>query len=201
METNNSKELVQIILNKYSELGYLSSRSMFGGFGISLNGIMFGWVYENQFYLRANNDSVQVFKKLQMPPLNIYTGVISKLLQYYCVTDEIWHDSHLLNELICMSIEGANKDKTEKKRLREQRLKDLPNITLSVERLLVSVGITDIAKLRGLGAVKTFSLLRQQNHNISINMLYILSAAIRGYHVAMLSEDDKRALESEYNQE
>lgn len=198
MEMNYSKQLVKRILVQYAIFGKLSSRSMFGGFGISHNGVMFGWVYNNQFYLRASATSVKLFIKLNMPPLNISTGVISKLLQYYCVTDEIWRNKPLLENLFRSAIDNALQDKENKKRTKESRLKDLPNITLSIERLLISVGIMNISTLHQLGAVEIYARLKRKYSHISINVLYSLSAAIEGCHVAILSTENKQTLALAY---
>ncbi|MCO6524287.1 MAG: TfoX/Sxy family protein, partial [Candidatus Schmidhempelia sp.] len=92
---------------------------------------------------------------------------------------------------------SAISDKQNKLRLRESRLKDLPNMTLSLERLLMQIGVANINQLRELGAVQTFSRLKQYNKHLSVNVLYILAAAINGHHVAILSRDEKNKLKEQ----
>ncbi|WP_392565765.1 TfoX/Sxy family DNA transformation protein [Utexia brackfieldae] len=181
-------------------MGNLSSRSMFGGYGILLDNVMFAWVFSDNLYLRANASFLAVFTDLQMLPLSLSTGGFSKLLHYYCVSETIWKNSVLLEKLLRLSISGAFEDKKIKLSLKENRLKDLPNMTLSLERLLIQIGIVNINQLKNDGALKVYYRLKQRNNNISINVLYILFAAINGYHVAVLSDEQKEHLRTQFMQ-
>lgn len=194
MNVTETKKLTNKLLEEYAFLGNLSSRSMFGGFGLLLDGIMFAWVFDNKLYLRASQSSESAFTNLAMPPLSLSTGVISKLLHYYCVTDTVKADENKLNQLLKLSISGAVKDRQTKLKMKESRLKDLPNMTLSLERLLIQIGIATIEQLKQVGAAKTFYQLKRINKNLSINVLYVLASAINGHHVAILSNHERQLL-------
>lgn len=194
MNVTETKKLTNKLLEEYAFLGNLSSRSMFGGFGLLLDGVMFAWVFDNKLYLRANQTNESAFTNLAMPPLSLSTGVISKLLHYYCVTDTLKANEEQLNHLLELSISGAIHDRLIKLKRKENRLKDLPNMTLSLERLLMQIGITHFDQLKEVGAASTFYQLKHVNKHLSINVLYILASAINGHHVAILSDEEKQCL-------
>lgn len=194
MNVTETKKLTNKLLEEYAFLGNLSSRSMFGGFGLLLDGVMFAWVFDNKLYLRANQSNESAFTNLAMPPLSLSAGVISKLLHYYCVTDTLKANEEQLNELLELSIAGAVHDRLSKLKRKENRLKDLPNMTLSLERLLMQIGITRFDQLKEMGAAMTFHQLKCINRHLSINILFILASAIKGHHVAILSDEEKHLL-------
>lgn len=200
MNVTETKKLTNRLLEEYAFLGNLSSRSMFGGFGLLLDGVMFAWVFDNKLYLRANQFCESAYTNLKMPPLSLSTGVISKLLHYYCVTDAVKADEKKLNDLIKLSISVALNDRQIKLKMKESRLKDLPNMTLSLERLLIQIGIANIEQLRKKGAAKAFCELKHVNKHLSTNVLYILASTINGHHVAILSDEERQSLRIEVEQ-
>lgn len=191
MPTIQSKRLTHKLLADFASFGQLYSRSMFGGFGIYCNDIMFGWVYKEAFYLRATIDYVDLFLAQGMTPLSLASGVMYKLLKYYRVTDVLWQDRATLIQLVGLVISSTLKEKKDKQRIKEARLKDLPNMTLTLERSLIAVGIGDIRQFRGVGAYEAYQRLKKRNPEISINVLYSFCAALQGSHVAALSLQQK----------
>lgn len=66
------------------------------------------------------------------------------------------------------------------------RLKDLPNLSASLERLLWRVGIKNASDLRLEGAKRCYLKLRALRGSLGINILLSLAGAISGYHYAAL---------------
>ncbi|TCV24398.1 TfoX-like protein [Vibrio crassostreae] len=79
------------------------------------------------------------------------------------------------------------------------RFKDLPNLRLSTEKLLLKAGINDVAKLKLVGSVSA-CLAINQVHNVEINEQFLLSieGAIRGVHWSTFSQDIRSELWLEY---
>lgn len=189
-----SKELIDSVITRLSYLDDISSRSMFGGYGICQNQLIFGLISEGEFYLRANEKLEQTFINYGMKQLNYLNRGIPILMRYYLVDKTLWSNHARLQELVDLALQAAEEDKCIKERSRGKRLKELPNITLSLERLLWRAGVLNQKMLFELGAVQTYLKLKQISHNISTNILFALAAAIEGCHVARLTEHFKNHL-------
>lgn len=85
-------------------------------------------------------------------------------------------------------------------KLKEPRIKDLPNMTASLERSLFKVGITNVDIFRQTGTIQSYAKLKQSNKSLSNNVLFILHSALNGKHVATLTDEQKCAIKKEYNQ-
>lgn len=102
----------------------------------------------------------------------------------------LWDDPDRLLHLAKSSLEGMLND-IETRKNGGMRLKDLPNITLSLERLLWQVGISTSAELRAQGACSTYLKLRSIKQNMGLKVLIALEGAILGYHEAVLPHDTR----------
>ncbi len=198
---NNYKKIIIHVLTEILQYNgkLISTKALFGGSGICYNNIIFGWFYNEQFYIRGHASYLSMITELKMKPLILEVGIRNKLLQYYQVTNELWQDEAKLANIIHMVIETSQQDKLSKCQIKEARIKDLPNMTLSLERILFKAGITNIELLKQFGPFKVYYQLQQQNKNISQNILFSLYCALKGVHVAILTEEKKSQLINEYN--
>lgn len=202
MNKNNDAYIINKLLSclPLHNDNQITVKSLFGGSGISCNEIMFAWVYEHNLYLRGHPQYLHLFVELNMQPLAFDTGVMVKLLQYYQVTDQLWQNEKELITIIQMVIEYSLFDKELQRKAKESRIKDLPNMNLSLERSLFRAGITNVAIFRQQGAFKSYLQLTQINKNVSKNVLFILHSALTGIHVATLTETQKKRLKKEYHE-
>lgn len=198
---NNYKKIIMQILTEILEYDekLISTKALFGGSGICYNGIIFGWFYNDHFYVRGHSNYLSMLVELEMNPLILEVGVRNKLLQYYQVTEPLWHNQTKLANIIHMVVETSQQDKLSKCQIKEARIKDLPNMTLSLERILFKAGVVNIELLKQLGPFKVYYKLQQQNQNISKNILFCLYCALEGIHVAILTAEKKSQLTNEYN--
>lgn len=198
----NTRMITDKLLACFPEdnLSRITIKPLFGGSGICYEGTMFAWIYADKLYLRGHSEYLTMFNELNMKALAFDTGVIVKLLQYYQVTDRLWQNPLQLESMIHMVIKYAFKDKQLKQCVKESRIKDLPNMNLSLERALYRVGIINLDEFRRQGPHRCFLKLKRNNKNISINVLYMLHCALKGQHVATLSEKQKNQLQNEYNE-
>lgn len=199
------KEYDKNILDKLSslfpreEVNHITIIPLFGGSGVCWNAVIFAWIYDNQLYVKGHPDYLAMFTELTMPPLSFNLGVTVKLLQYYQITPPLWRNKEKLVEIINMVIEYAYSTKVSQCRVKEERIKDLPNMTLSLERSLFRVGIINLDAFRHSGTFESYFKLKQYNKSLSKNVLYILHSALQGLHVATLTNEQKNAIKKEYN--
>ena len=186
------------ILKDLSSFDDISIKTFFGGFSINCKGVMFGWIGEQEFYLRGHSHYRSVFIELGMTTLTLPSGISTKSLDYYKVRDELFEDSQTFHSMVKMVIKYAQLEQDEKLKLKKQRIKTLPNITLSLEKLLFSVGITNIEIFYKVGYLEAYYRIKNKNSRISGNVLFILYGSLNHRHVASLSKATKKQIELAY---
>ncbi|QYN43599.1 MULTISPECIES: TfoX/Sxy family DNA transformation protein [unclassified Gilliamella] len=193
-----SSTFAKKILNKFSTLDDISTKTFFGGFSINSGTTMFGWIGPNDFYLRGHASYRSFFIKQGMEPLTLSSGISTKLLDYYKVNDEWLDDLPKLHSIANMVIEHAKQEQLEKNEIKTKRIKELPNMTLSLERLLFSVGIKDVDTFQKIGHLEAYHKIKNKKEEISINILFILYSSLQRCHVASLSKTTKNEIELAY---
>ncbi len=106
---------VEEILKKLEPYGPIKARSMFGGYGIYYENVMFASIYQNTLYFRIdeyNSDDYVRYRSKQF----IYEGAGKyMMLPYLELPQEILEDADLLPEWIKKSCEATLRNKNKKK--------------------------------------------------------------------------------------
>ena len=177
------KSLLQLSVDFFASFGVIKSRSMFGGFGIFCDDNMFALIVNNQLHFRASTKNEQEFNALGLIPY-CYTkrGFPVKTKYYQIPTEWLENEALLLSEARKV-LDIAIADNYEKKTTEPGRIKDLPNLRLSTERLLKKAGITSVERLQAEGAAGAFQAL-QATHgmSVSIDLLWSLEGALTNTH-------------------
>ncbi|CND44202.1 TfoX/Sxy family DNA transformation protein [Yersinia pseudotuberculosis] len=184
MKNMSEKRIAQAQV-RFGFLGQITIRSQFGGYGLLVNSIMFAVVSEGELYLRANDNVEDLFRASGMANLVYAKRGLPVLLRYYRVDTSLWNDGLRLHHFVRQAYEGAKIDVLSKKGP-VVRLKDLPNLSASLERLLWKVGIKNATELRLEGAKCCYLKLRALRRSLGVNILLALAGAISGYHYAAL---------------
>lgn len=170
---------------RFDFLGQITVRSQFGGYGLLADNIMFAVVSEGELYLRANDLVESLFRTRGMVNLVYAKRGLPVSLRYYWVDLALWDDDLALRHFAKQSYQGA-KSEVLSKRSPPVRLKDLPNLSASLERLLWKVGIQSAAELKLEGAKRCYLKLRTLRRTLGVNVLLALAGAISGHHCAVL---------------
>ena len=194
------KKLAEKIKQEFSGFKDVSIRSFFGGFSLNSESTMFGWVDQKNFYLRAHPNYRSLFIDLGMKPLNLVFDGSNKLLDYYKVGDDLLTDRKKLHDIVKIVIEYAKQDQNEKLAKTQNRLKALPNMTVSLEKLMISVDITDIQSFKRIGYLETYYRIKHKNPKLSLNILFGLYGALSGQHMALLSQELKKEIKLAYQE-
>lgn len=192
------KTLAVNIKQEFSCIEDISLRSFFGGFSLNSESVMFAWVDQDDVYLRAHDKYRSMFVELGMQPLDLVFDGSHKLLDYYKASDALRQDRKKLHDIVKMVIEYAKQDLDEKVAKYQSRLKSLPNMTVSLEKLMVSSDITDIGTFKEVGYLETFYRIKSKNPKLSINVLFGLYGAQHDRHVGTLSSESKEEIELAY---
>jgi DNA transformation protein and related proteins len=66
-------EFVDFVVENLQPLGAVSARRMFGGYGIFLDGLMFGLIADDQLYLKADDGNRAAYEAQDLQPFT-YAG-------------------------------------------------------------------------------------------------------------------------------
>jgi DNA transformation protein len=197
---NQSKKRVLECLELFAPLGNIRSRTQFGGFSLSADSAMFGLVSDGELYLRANDDNEAHFCRKKMERLIYRKRGMDVHLRYFKVSHDQWSDPQILLKLAKVALKGMRREIESKKNSEALRLKDLPNLTLALERMLWQVGIENSGDLRMQGARKAYlKLCAVKKKNLGINLLMALEGAILGFHEAALPMASRELLTQWFN--
>jgi DNA transformation protein and related proteins len=114
-------EFSEYIKDVLSEFYPITLRSMFGGYGVYKNQLMFGLIAEDELYFKADLAAAEYFKTYQSEPF-VYSAKGKTIkISYWKVPMDVIEDSCLLQQWMdiayAASLEGANslKQKPKKK--------------------------------------------------------------------------------------
>lgn len=198
MITQSKKRILQC-MELFASLGNIRARSQFGGYSLSANRVMFALVSDGELYLRASQETEQYFCEQGMERLIYRKRGMAVLLRYFKVSKAQWEKPRALRQMAMLSLRGMQRDIDRRKNNEAGRLKDLPNLTLALERMLWEVGIENSDDLRLQGACVTYEKLCAVKKDLSINILMALEGAILGFHEAALPMASRELLTQWYN--
>lgn len=196
---NQSKKRILQCMELFASLGNIRARSQFGGYSLSANRVMFALVSDGELYLRASHETEEYFCEQGMERLIYRKRGMAVLLRYFKVSKAQWEKPRALRRMAMLSLRGMQRDIDRRKNNEAGRLKDLPNLTLALERMLWEVGIENSDDLRLQGACVTYEKLCAVKKDLSINILMALEGAILGFHEAALPMASRELLTQWYN--
>ncbi|MGK0298742.1 MAG: DNA transformation protein [Gammaproteobacteria bacterium] len=82
-------EFVEYLKEMFQGLGQIHSRKMFGGYGVFLDGIMFGLVAEDTLYLKVDDTTVEDYKIRGLTPFEYTKGDKIIKMSYYLAPEEV----------------------------------------------------------------------------------------------------------------
>ncbi len=91
-----SKEFAEHAVDLLQGVGPVNSRAMFGGYGIFLDGLMFGLIADEQLYLKVDDENRPDFESRDLGPF-VYEGKHRTMeMSYHLAPPEAMEDPELL---------------------------------------------------------------------------------------------------------
>ncbi len=118
-KTANS-EFVDFLTDLLSPLGGVSARAMFGGWGVYKDGVMFGLVADEQFYLKATEDNIPDFEAEGCGPFIYYGKGKAMPMSYWLLPERLYEDQDLFLRWATKSRQIATALKLSKKSRRSR---------------------------------------------------------------------------------
>ena len=92
------REYVAHIVDLLQLVGPVESKSMFGGFGMFLEGLMFGLVAGNELYLKVDTQNLQDYEDLGLQAFSFEKNDRQFKMSYYQAPEEAMEDAELLSD-------------------------------------------------------------------------------------------------------
>jgi len=195
---SSSKQRIEQAKQRLSVLGPVESRTQFGGYSLSVEKTVFAVVADGELYLRACEQAQPYISERKMRQLSFVKRGMPVELNYYRVDGVLWSDDDQLVALSSLCLNGARQEQRE--RMKNRRIKDLPNMGLRMETLLREVGICSIEMLIEQGAKRSWLKLRANNKHLGLSVLLALEGAIVGSHYQALPTAVKEELRAWFKQ-
>lgn len=189
------------LFNYLREFGSYEKRSMFGGTGVFINGAMYAILTDQSMFLRGGELLDENLISLGCSKFKHIKRSTTAVVNYYDVTHLFLNSRTQCDGLVKESIQISQKEKALKSSDQNKRLRDLPNMRLTLERMVKKAGIPDVSSFVSLGAVEVYRQVRNSHgKDIDLKLLWMFAGAIDGCHWTLLKEDQKerllRAIES-----
>ena len=92
------REYAAHIVDLLQFIGPVESKSMFGGFGMFLEGLMFGLVAGNELYLKVDIQNLQDYEDLGLQAFSFEKQGRQIKMSYYQAPEEAMEDAELLSD-------------------------------------------------------------------------------------------------------
>lgn len=79
------------------DFGPVRAKAMFGGYGIYKNEVMFPIVVDDTLYIKADNNSRELFDKISLSRFSYIKNNKACFMSYYRIPDEVIDRMELLN--------------------------------------------------------------------------------------------------------
>lgn len=195
-----NKAIIKDSMKLFEPLGKIKSHSMFGGYGIFADEIMFAMVANGLLHIRADKDTTKHFKQQGFRPYIYKKRGRPVVTKYFTITEELWKEQKTILQLALKSLAVAKEERAAKSAAKPTRLRDLPNLRITIERMLKKAGIDSIERLSESGSVNAFNAIRETYAcDVSIELLLSLEGAISGIHWSVIQDKRRKELINQVN--
>ena len=117
----SDREFADQVVGRLLPFGPVAARGMFGGFGVYLDGVMFGLIGWNTLYFKADDGNRGDFESAGMKPFT-YQGKTKPIrMSYHQVPDDVFDDPELLITWAAGALAAARRAKDAKKPAKQRR--------------------------------------------------------------------------------
>jgi DNA transformation protein len=192
------KDLKDDFFQYLIQFGAFNKRSMFGGTGIFMNDAMYAILTPDAMFLRGGDGLDERLVSYDCQKFKHVKRSTTAVVNYYDVTALFLTKNPECDELVKASILLSQQVKEFKNSVESRRLRDLPNMRLTLERMVKKAGVPDVNNFLALGAVEVYQRVKaSQGHNTDVKLLWMFAGAIEGCHWSLLKDDQKKQLLSE----
>ena len=182
------------------KFGTFQKRSMFGGVGLFKEEAMYALLIGDTVFIRGGDTVDDRLKEFGCERYRHVKKQTTATVNYYDIT-ELFESRHPeLDSIIQASIDYSILERKNQLSAESRRLRDLPNMQLTLERMVKKAGIQDVPTFMELGAEHVFKKVQEAyGHDVDVRLLWRFAGAIDGVHWKLLQETRKQELKSACN--
>jgi len=185
----------QQFIQYVKKFGDFQKRSMFGGTGLFRDEAMFALISAGKIFIRGGENLDQVLNQLGCEKYRHVKKQTTATVNYYDITQLFSSNHQQLSDLVEQSINFSVSQREYKRSSANRRLRDLPNMQLTLERMVKKAGVEDVDTFLELGAPAVFSRVKQAyGSDVDVKLLWKFAGAIEGIHWKLIQEPRKRQL-------
>ncbi|UPQ88934.1 TfoX/Sxy family DNA transformation protein [Vibrio sinaloensis] len=185
----------QNFIQYVKKFGDFQKRSMFGGTGLFKEEAMFALLSNTRVFIRGGDKLDNELSQLGCEKYRHVKKQTTATVNYYDVTELFVSNDSRMDRLVEESIEYSVSEREFKRSSANRRLRDLPNMQLTLERMVKKAGIEDVETFVQLGASEVFSKVKETYGNdVDVKLLWKFAGAIEGIHWKLIQEPRKRQL-------
>ncbi|NAX29019.1 DNA transformation protein [Vibrio sp. V37_P2S8PM304] len=185
----------QAFTDYVSQFGVFQKRSMFGGIGLFQSEAMFSLIAGERLFIRGGDHLDDLLGDLACEKYRHVKKQTTATVNYYDITELFESRHEKLEHIVRESIKHSVNQREFQKSTASRRLRDLPNMQLTLERMVKKAGVDDVETFIELGAAEVFSRVRHAYGNdVDLKLLWKFAGAIDGIHWKLLQEPKKRQL-------
>jgi DNA transformation protein len=190
----------QLFYDYAKKFGAYQKRSMFGGIGLFQNEAMYALLIGNVVFIRGGGELDDLLVAKGCKKYRHVKKQTTATVNYYDVTSQFISEDPELEGTIRRSIELSVEHRNFQKSTVSRRLRDLPNMQLTLERMVKKSGIDGVNEFIELGAEKVFRKVQEAyGKDVDVRLLWKFAGAIDGVHWKLLQETRKQELREACN--
>ncbi|UJF20003.1 TfoX/Sxy family DNA transformation protein [Vibrio sp. SS-MA-C1-2] len=187
------------------QFGPVQTRTMFGDTGFFIHGAIYFWHHKDRLYLRGGGGLDQLLLEHDCEAFDFKKKSTITRVRYYDIS-RYFNDTALscqirVNSWVLTAIIISRVDKCVEERNEGSRLRDLPNLQLSLERMLIRAKITDCQSFKSLGPLESYLRVKKiYGRGANRELLWKFAGACYNYHWQLLPNEIKAELMIELQQ-
>lgn len=104
-------DFVKLVHDIFSDFGEITSKKMFGGYGLFFQGLMFGLIADETLYLKCDKENEKSFIVRGLPPFTYSRGGKKIKMSYYQAPEEIFEDQEVATSWATLAFAAALRSK------------------------------------------------------------------------------------------
>jgi len=185
----------QQFIQYVKKFGDFQKRSMFGGTGLFKDEAMFALLSANKIFIRGADALDEELTALNCEKYRHVKKQTTATVNYYDITALFVDHFERVEELVEKSIKYSVSQRQYKRSSANRRLRDLPNMQLTLERMVKKAGVEDVDTFLELGAAAVFSRVKEAyGSDVDVKLLWKFAGAVEGIHWKLIQEPRKRQL-------